>query len=193
MRYESEIERVFGQAIQPELCINAAIKSQCPIETSFRNYRMDFVIACGHFSVCVECDGRDFHDFNADRRRDIAILTTGQVHEIFRFRGCDVFHDVQSQIEFMRSYSPYLFDGEKERYALSEKAMLGKGIHTRHDKPIHRTVGLSKRSEQDCYNTIWKIRAGAMANLSVVEFKSFNWNRTSNRSSPLKVALEEIF
>jgi hypothetical protein len=107
---ESPIEVRMLEKMAETFHEDVSLSLQRVVVTPERRFRVDFWIEHRNTVRVVECDGRDFHEFNPDRERDLLILGHSPVRTIFRFRGCDVKHSVHSCIAVMHAYAPDLFD-----------------------------------------------------------------------------------
>lgn len=79
-----------GAAMDDEMGYFVFVSSQVPIRARGKSYRADFLMAA-HFSaaaprvLCVECDGKAFHDAERDQARDVALIHAGI--QTLRFSG----------------------------------------------------------------------------------------------------------
>jgi hypothetical protein len=120
---ESPIEETMLEAMGEAFHPSITIECQRPIKTKLGNYRSDFYIEANGMARVVEVDGRDFHEFEDDRKRDIGMLIWGGVREVFRFRGCDVFHGAGACVSTIRLFAPDLFDPYVPILSPREKAV----------------------------------------------------------------------
>ncbi len=147
---ESPIEEKLLDSLLPCLAPGVRIETQVPIYTSGGNYRVDFSLITKERVYVIECDGKDFHDYKKDLWRDLNILSSGTVDEIYRFRGCDIHHSVESCVAFLRAMTPDLFDAGAKPTTPLEKVelsmlLMGNGAF----KPLARfkcnlTLGLTR-------------------------------------------------
>lgn len=84
--------------------IEKLFKEQCEInkieyksQVHFENYFVDFVLTHNGRKAIVECDGRDYHNPNLDKKRDKALTKFGL--PIFRFSGSELFYDANSCLQ----------------------------------------------------------------------------------------------
>ena len=71
-RCESPIERQMAEELRPLL----HPRTQFRIQKVVKPYRIDMAASFANQHVGIECDGKHFHDFEVDRRRDMKILLT---------------------------------------------------------------------------------------------------------------------
>lgn len=150
-------------------------------------YRVDFFAAFNGGLTVIECDGKDFHDFDDDRKRDIDLILKHGVTQVVRFRGSDLMLQPHLCVSFLRNACPHLF-GDNPALDFSELCDLSRKLSSRTDCPILRcafpgdtpclTAPFANRCIDICY-----VSGGR----AVVEFKSPRWSRVyqGDDSSPL--------
>lgn len=72
-------------------------------------YRPDFTIRAGGLNTVIECDGREFHRFYKDRKRDAILISRGGVDQIIRLKGADIGNRISECMEFIERVAPQLF------------------------------------------------------------------------------------
>ncbi len=103
--FESPIERMLYQALEPQILPRLHIYTQMPV----LNYRADMLVATSAGVIVIECDGREFHDFWRDRRRDEDMINSGCVWQVIRFKGSDICFGADACIAEMRKVLPEMF------------------------------------------------------------------------------------
>lgn len=137
LKFESPIEEKLANELIPKLLKSVDIASQVPI-TAINDYRADFVAIRDGKGLVIECDGREFHDFNADRNRDINMMLHGGVDAVIRFRGCDVVFDIESCIRRIERIFPLMIHADSEWRDASGYALCSQSLVDSEDKPIVR-------------------------------------------------------
>lgn len=112
---EAKLVDLTARASEDENRTHVFASSQVTINARGRKYRADFVLA-SHFTassshlVCVECDGREFHNAAKDHERDVAMIAIGIC--TVRFSGSrlrrDAFqcaHEALEAVKFIRPSS----------------------------------------------------------------------------------------
>lgn len=186
MNTDSPIEAKFWEAMQDQIIASVMVNPQMPIQTRGGNYRVDFSILQSGVSRVIECDGKDFHEYEPDQIRDINMLRSGTVDEVYRFRGCDIHHSSESCVSLLRALAPDLFDASAKPTTAAEKlelAMLLEGDGA--FKPIVRftaqmTLGLSR--------TITKSKTASLIDTGdrgacILQVKSPYWKQPATTSS----------
>lgn len=137
---ESPIEVRMLEAMGDVFHDDVAMTLQRTVVTPERRFRVDFWIEYRNVVRVVECDGRDFHEFNPDRDRDLLILGHSPVRTIFRFRGCDITHWCHSCIATIHAYAPDLFEASAAIPDAAEQVLLSNLLFGPNGhKPIVRT------------------------------------------------------
>src|SRR5262249_37378302 len=85
------------------------LRQQAGIKVGARNCRPDFTLALDGHTIAVEIDGRAYHDAEADRKRDAAILKTGQVESIVRIPASIVITDPKVAVWVVAHWFPAYF------------------------------------------------------------------------------------
>lgn len=136
--YESPIEQKLGDLFVPMLAPGATVETQVPVRCAGKGYRLDFVVTAAGKRTGVECDGSDFHEFERDRQRDVAILEHADIDTMIRFRGGDIVFAVGDCLRHLQSWCRPAF-GVGENYPGPMDAPL-LGIALRHGdcQPIVR-------------------------------------------------------
>lgn len=88
--YESPIEQYLLTKLQGHLSHDVALSLQVPFATKCGAFRVDSVLTQDAKRVGIECDGKEFHDFNRDEWRDAILLGEGHVTSIVRFSGASI-------------------------------------------------------------------------------------------------------
>lgn len=134
---ESPIEDLFLREILPRLPASTALETQKKInQCRGRRMRVDFHLVAAGMACIVECDGREFHDYDDDLKRDLLCLSLG-VDDIFRFKGTDIYFDVKSCVDEMGRILPHLFS-DALPLTTEEKAMTALNWRSLDIQPIHR-------------------------------------------------------
>lgn len=134
---ESPIEDLFLDEILPRLHAMVKVETQKKIRfPKGRGIRSDFHFVARKMVCIVECDGREFHDYGDDLRRDVICLALG-VDDIFRFKGTDIYFDAKSCVDEMERILPYLFS-DVPPLSAEEKAMTALNWRQLDVQPIHR-------------------------------------------------------
>jgi hypothetical protein len=137
IHYESPIEHRLGEILIPMLGEHVEFETQrevCPGRTR----RVDFYLRTETRVIAVECDGRDYHEWEKDRVRDDEILNKSEVMTIIRFRGCDIFCADQECANFVASVCPDFFITGASPLDVDGLSLLGKLMNRIKIKPIIR-------------------------------------------------------
>lgn len=72
-----------------------------------KDYRLDFLLSIGDYSIGVEVDGKKYHDVNRDYKRDSAILNSHKnISAIVRFQAHDLIYNAPLVTIFMCKMFP---------------------------------------------------------------------------------------
>lgn len=179
MKFESPIEEMFYDALAPLLASGVEVKTQVPV----LNYRVDFLIR-GPRRVVIECDGREFHDFNRDRIRDIAMLDSGLIDDVLRFRGCDIVFAGDECAARAVSYFPFLAKRDANPLTEEEKMLCGMCMRNGNIKPIWRTLCNSRMNDNDeTCDLLGRAKDGRIGYQLKTAY--WNWTYTGSRIMPL--------
>jgi DNA polymerase-3 subunit epsilon len=86
--YESPIEERLAWSIAKILPPGSALVAQMPVPTAIGVFRPDLLLYTPGKITALECDGEEFHqDELADDARDAALLESGLIDQIIRFKG----------------------------------------------------------------------------------------------------------
>lgn len=110
---ESPIETQLDNAIRSHLHGRTSWHRQVSYRTDGGVFRVDFLASIDGRRVAIECDGKQFHDYRRDLRRDIYLLFSRSVHAVMRFPGGNIHHQVDHVVEWIEWYEPGLFDGSE--------------------------------------------------------------------------------
>ena len=109
---DSPIETKFNRFTLRFLSDRTRVCRQHRIRTGKGLKRVDFLyVSASGKRIAVECDGKDWHCASVDSVRDNAILETGEVDRIIRFRGCDIWHREVDVSWLLSITAPELFWG----------------------------------------------------------------------------------
>lgn len=114
---ESPIEKYFAEECYKFLGKKIKCEGQVKYHAGGHNFRVDFILSDGQNTVGIECDGKDFHDYREDERRDYALLSDNCLQTIYRFRGTDIIRYLEICIWWISQECPGLFS-ERGRKAL---------------------------------------------------------------------------
>jgi very-short-patch-repair endonuclease len=172
MKFESPIEEKLYNALATKLRAGVVVETQVPI----LSYRVDMLIRSAR-TIVIECDGKDFHDFEMDRTRDLRMLDDGTVTDVLRLRGCDIVFDCKSCVDQILMCFPFLADAAAEPADNDVKCLIGLNMRDPSIKPIWRTVcndrmPESHRDTETCYE-LGRTKGGRIA----YQFKSAQWDR----------------
>ena len=106
---ESPLEYSFGSTLSKYLHGENVLEPQVSVATITGTYRLDFVARRQGRQVAFECDGREFHDAGRDEWRDAMILGAEAVDVIYRFRGHDIFYNLEDCLFLVSAWEPELF------------------------------------------------------------------------------------
>lgn len=138
---ESAIEQKFVDEIAPSFRSDLKLWSQVRCSTYGGDFRVDFVVRASGRVVVIECDGRQYHDTDKDRRRDLAILDETETTDIVRLRGCDIVFDSAGCVARLRECVPFLFRADAPVPAddIDVLILVGASFSPGPVKPILRT------------------------------------------------------
>lgn len=105
--YESPIEDILAWHLVKYLHNETVLTPQVPIG----DFRVDFLIERSGRRVVIECDGKDYHNYERDRRRDFQILSRSDVDVIYRFKGADIHFGVEHLLFHLSEQEPQIFSG----------------------------------------------------------------------------------
>jgi very-short-patch-repair endonuclease len=105
----SPIEHDFLHCFYKVKSEDVVVEGQVPCQTRLGRFRLDFLITSGRRRIGVECDGKEFHKKQQDRRRDEAILRTGFVDVIYRVPGRSLWFYTYEVLDLLRLQEPSLF------------------------------------------------------------------------------------
>lgn len=108
--YESPIEDALAYQLVKHMSPAAKLVPQHTVHTPWGRFRADFLITSGARRVCIECDGRDFHDARRDEWRDVLILGSGHADAVYRFSGGAIVHSLDDCLFVLSVLEPELFD-----------------------------------------------------------------------------------
>ena len=108
--YESPIEERLAWQLSKYLTPGVALKPQVTVQTRLGAFRADLVLHTAERNTVIECDGREFHqDAHRDLVRDLALLQTGAIDQIVRFRGTDIHVVLPDVLHVIRVLHPEAF------------------------------------------------------------------------------------
>jgi hypothetical protein len=106
---ESPIEESFLLGTKKFLAQEIEIIPQYWVKTPQGNFRLDFVFKTPNGkSICIECDGQDYHEVYKDFIRDILVLQHGDISEIIRINGFGINFALESCLYFIFKCHPDL-------------------------------------------------------------------------------------
>lgn len=109
--YESPIEERLAWNLSKLLRPGASLRPQVNITTALGTFRADLVLHAGGKNTVLECDGREFHtDDHRDLVRDLALMHTGLVDQVLRFRGVDLHRRIPEVMAVIALGHPTAFD-----------------------------------------------------------------------------------
>lgn len=108
-KLESPLEIMFIETIEKYLRGNSEITPQYEVETLAGTFRLDFLLTIGDQKIGVECDGKEFHDEWRDEWRDALILGSDEIDTIYRFRGSDLYLNMDDCIYLIYHNDKALF------------------------------------------------------------------------------------
>lgn len=79
-------------------------------KTNIGNFRIDFVYEVNGRKIGIECDGKDFHSKEKDQPRDKAIIESGCVDVIYRFKGKDIRYNIDECFLILWGLEPSLLN-----------------------------------------------------------------------------------
>lgn len=113
-KLESPLEVMFIETLEKYLSGKAEIVPQYEIVTLAGKFRLDFLLTVGEQKIGFECDGKEFHDEWRDEWRDALILGSGEIDTIYRFRGSDLYLNMDDCIYLIYHNDKALFSGRYE-------------------------------------------------------------------------------
>lgn len=131
--YESPIEELMAESLRPLMDSRTDLTPQVKVG----KYRVDLMLSKSERLVAVECDGREFHNFRDDLRRDIDLLGEG-IAAVVHFRGCDIVFQRDECVERLRSLEPQFF-GDAKPLSIEDTGLVCAGMAGWGCKPIYRT------------------------------------------------------
>lgn len=106
---ETPIERSFFEVYRHFCAPTVKIRPQQRIEVPIRKFRLDFLLSTDRGNVCIECDGKDYHDPAKDELRDALVLGSGLVQGVLRFPGWALKYRPADCVYTVSRYFPELF------------------------------------------------------------------------------------
>lgn len=110
--FESPLEELFAQTLQPLLKKSVQLIPQYAIETLWGKFRIDFAIKNDDKIIGVECDGETVHGTEAqlyDTWRDIIILNENIITVIYRFSGTSLLKNIPAAVYAFYLCEPHIF------------------------------------------------------------------------------------
>lgn len=135
--YDSPIEDCFAYNLVKYISRFADFDKQVWVDTSLGKFRMDFVVNSGGSKIAFECDGKVYHDYVKDEKRDEAILESGAVDTIYRITGVDINYHLEDCLYFISQLNPEIF---------SSRGMLNLETLLSDDARREDTVTITKQS-----------------------------------------------
>lgn len=120
-KLESPLEVMFIETLEKYLSGKTEIIPQYGIVTLAGKFRLDFLLTVDDHKIGFECDGKDFHDEWKDEWRDALILGSDHIDTIYRFRGSDLYLNMDDCIYMIYHYDKALFN---ERYEIIGKQLI---------------------------------------------------------------------
>jgi len=108
---ESPIERYFFDVYRHYCAPAVQTRAQQWVTLYHARYRLDFALTTDRRCVCIECDGRQYHNPAHDEIRDALVLGSGLVHGILRFPGWALVYAPEDCVYTVSRYFPELFSG----------------------------------------------------------------------------------
>lgn len=109
--YDSPLEETFAWNIVKYLDETVKLQKQVTVDTLCGRFRLDFIVQRAGRCIGLECDGEDYHSIQKDEWRDALILDTGIVQAIYRFRGKDLFTNIEDCLFLLSVLEPQIFLG----------------------------------------------------------------------------------
>ena len=108
-RCDSPIEDLFYYDFQKVMSEEGTIHRQVECLTPVGAFRLDFMLQLPDRRVGFECDGKDFHDEEADSIRDRAIIDAGHVDRIYHLRGRDIHFRLHDALDLIAAQDKEVF------------------------------------------------------------------------------------
>jgi len=182
INFESPLEERTAEMLACHLHPGVVWGTQRWLKADGERFRADFFAEAGGRRVIIEADGKDFHDYQQDKVRDVKILNAGEADDVFRFNGCDVWFAPKSCLRCLELFAPFLSVPDAEPTDLEGKFFASRVFLSMEGKPIHRAVhsmseyeALDKRLLD--YQTAVVIGRTSDSRGCVSEFKTPMWNR----------------
>ena len=179
-KYESPIEEMIGRRLEKRLLPAVEWSTQVKVEPGRERYRADFLLKHQSRTVVIECDGREFHDFNEDKSRDIAMLDHS-VDDVIRLNGPDIFFNAEDAFECLTTYLPFLFS-DRAPLTFDDKCLVSMKYASSYAKPIFRSLSPLiewRQSPEPCLSlpTVNLLGSARGGEVIAATFISPNWNR----------------
>lgn len=143
--FESPIEKLFYEAVHPRVLPSVVIEPQASFGNtdgkgkSWTHSRVDFLFCTnGKRWTVVECDGKDFHNYEKDRLRDARLIFGNGIDEVVRFRGRDIVYGIDECIQFLGSSCPFLFIEDAPEIDVNSLYLWDITLNKRSFSPIYR-------------------------------------------------------
>lgn len=123
--YDSPIEEEFARIAVKHLSPDADFIAQHAVDTLCGRFVLDFVVLHEHRRIAFECDGKEFHDTSRDEWRDAMILGDDRVDVIYRLRGTDIRHRLETCLHLVALRDPHIFSeaGRAQLLTLADPAL----------------------------------------------------------------------
>ncbi|WAC13392.1 hypothetical protein [Dyadobacter pollutisoli] len=131
LKLESPIETLFIDAFEKYVSSKVEIYPQHEVQTPWGMFRLDFLLQLGEKRIAIECDGKDFHDAYRDEWRDALMLGSNLTDSIYRFRGKDLFWNVNDCVHLIYFYDKDLFNS---RYQYNYSRLITEDLQERLDE-----------------------------------------------------------
>lgn len=122
---ESPIQRRFGDAMSALMHRGIKLEPEVWFTGRRGRYRVDLLARWGRRVVVFECDGREFHDSHADALRDIDLMFSCGVTDVFRASGGEINYALHRSLRFVQAVLPELFKPRSRRVSLRQLADMG--------------------------------------------------------------------
>jgi hypothetical protein len=138
----SKIEDILSEMLEYFLAPEVQVDRGYPIVTQCGRYCLDFKIECPldlnpahgdskrNVKLGIECDGRKYHHWESDFWRDSLILGTGEVDEIIKITGRQIYLYTYSCVFQIGLWYPWLLGGRCSSTGKSTLADLGRFSRT---------------------------------------------------------------